>query len=42
MLNDLEHLPFAIIQKLIEWHFAVGLNSDDYIDLNSLETNPYK
>ena len=34
--------PFLIFQKLIEWHFAIGLNDDDYIDVNSLKENPYK
>lgn len=33
--------PFEIVLKLIEWHFAVGLNYDDYIDVNSLDVNPY-
>jgi hypothetical protein len=33
---------FDLFQKLIEWHFAVGLSEDDYIDVNSLEVNPYK
>ena len=35
-------IKFGIIQKLIEWHFAVGLNNDDYIDVNTLNINPYK
>ena len=34
--------PFLIFQKLIEWHFAIELNDDDYIDVNSLKENPYK
>jgi len=34
--------PFIIFQKLIEWHFAIELNDDDYIDVNSLKENPYK
>ena len=34
--------PFEIVLKLIEWHFAVGLNDEDYVDVNSLDENPYK
>ena len=34
--------PFWVVKKLIEWHFAVGLSEDDYIDVNTLEVNPYK
>lgn len=43
-LVNFKFLPkqLGLFKKLIEWHFAVGLNSDDYIDLNSLEANPYK
>lgn len=28
--------------KLIEWHFAIGLDETDYVDVNTLEINPYK
>lgn len=44
MLNDLEHLPFAIIQKLIEWHFDLfdGIKNKEAIDVNILDINPYK
>lgn len=27
---------------LIDWHFAIGLDKTDYIDVNTLEVNPYK
>ena len=32
----------SLFQKLISWHFAIGLDENDYIDVNTLETNPYK
>ena len=35
-------LPFWIVQKLIEWHFAIGIDECDYVDVNTLKTNPYK
>ena len=35
-------VPFCFYQKLIEWHFAIGLKDDEYIDVNSLSDNPYK
>lgn len=41
-MDDPSRADFWIIQKLIEWHFAVGLSEDDYIDVNTLEVNPYK
>ena len=34
-------VPFGYIKKLIEWHFAIGLDESDYIDINTIE-NPYK
>ena len=40
--SRIEYLPFILIQKLIEWHFAVGLDENDYIDVNTLEVTPYK
>ena len=40
--SRIEYLPFVLIQKLIEWHFAVGLSEDNYIDVNSLKESPYK
>lgn len=40
--SRIEYLPFILIQKLIEWHFAVGLEERDYIDINTLNENPYK
>ena len=40
--SRIEYLPFILIQKLIEWHFAVGLDENDYINVNTLEVNPYK
>ena len=40
--SRIEYLPFVLIKKLIEWHFAVGLSEDNYIDVNSLKESPYK
>ena len=37
---DIMRLTEAL--KLIEWHFAIGLKDDEYIDVNSLSDNPYK
>lgn len=36
--------PFIIFQKLIEWHFDLfdGIKNKEAIDVNNLETNPYK
>ena len=28
--------------KLIEWHFAVNLDESEYINVNTLDVNPYK
>lgn len=33
---------FWKIEKLIEWHFAIDLNEDEYVDINTLNNNPYK
>lgn len=40
--SRIEYLPFILIQKLIDWHFAIGLDETDYVDVNTLEVNPYK
>lgn len=37
----MRYLPFILIKRLMKWHFAVGLQDDEYIDINSLEINPY-
>ena len=37
-----ENVNFSIVQKLIEWHFAIGLEDSDYIDINTLPDNIYK
>ena len=34
--------PFAIVQKLIEWHFNLMDESEPFIDVNTLDINPYK
>ena len=35
---------FLIVQKLIEWHFDIAnlISKGEAIDVNTLETNPYK
>ena len=35
---------FLIVQKLIEWHFDLfdGIKNNEAINVNDLETNPYK
>lgn len=32
---------FRVVLKLIEWHFNLMDESEEYIDVNTLETNPY-
>jgi len=42
-MNELVlNYPFWVVQKLVEWHFAVGLDKSEYVDVNSLSENPYK
>ena len=44
MINP-DYLPneeFWIIQKLIEWHFNLMDIGEEFIDVNTLEENPYK
>lgn len=33
--------PIAAVNKLYEWHFAVDLPEGTWIDVNTLEVNPY-
>lgn len=42
--HDVNYLPFAVVQKLIEWHFDVfGLISDGLAEsVEELEINPYE
>ena len=39
-----KRLPFDMVLKLIEWHFDIAnlIESGEAIDINTLETNPYK
>ena len=39
---DLDIMAFSDALKLIEWHFAIGIDKSDYIDVNTLKTNPYE
>lgn len=41
-MKPLMENKFWIIQKLIEWHFNLMDESQPLIDVNTLETNPYK
>jgi len=36
--------PFCVCQKLVEWHFDIAnlIEKGEAIDVNTLETNPYK
>lgn len=37
-------LPYFVVKKLIEWHFDIAglIEKGEAIDVNTLETNPYK
>ena len=41
-INLLFHCEFWIIQKLIEWHFNLMDEGEEFVDVNTLEENPYK
>ena len=45
-IRDMKHTPyqFKLFQKLIEWHFDICnlISKNQAIDINTLETNPYK
>lgn len=36
----IEFLPFGVIQKLLKWHFAIGFEQGEYIEVTN-ENNPY-
>ena len=40
--HNYTYLTFTEVLKLIEWHFAIGLDESEYIDVNTLPENPYK
>lgn len=42
--SPLEGLQFSELRKLIEWHFDIAdlISKGEAIDVNTLETNPYK
>lgn len=42
--TTIDELPFEIVSKLIEWHFDIYnlISKNQAIDINTLETNPYK
>lgn len=42
LINDINYLPFAVVQKLIEWHFNLMDKEEEFIDVNTLNDNPYK
>lgn len=37
-------VEYIVLRQLIEWHFDIGdlISKDEAIDVNTLETNPYK
>lgn len=35
-------IPYACLSKLIEWHFNLMDEGEEFIDVNTLEVNPYK
>ncbi len=42
--DKIDAIPLGYIQKLIEWHFDIAdlISKNEAIDVNTLETNPYK
>ena len=42
--HHLKYLHFGLIKQLIEWHFDIAglIEKGEAIDVNALETNPYK
>lgn len=44
IISNIEACEFWLIQKLVEWHFDIAdlISKGEAIDVNTLETNPYK
>jgi len=42
LLNEIDRNPNWMIEKLIEWQFVLDEPEGTWIDVNNLETNPYK
>lgn len=42
LLIHKENLHFDIVLKLISWHFNLMDEGEPFIDVNTLQTNPYK
>ena len=40
--KKIEYLPFCIVQKLVEWKFNLMDESEEFINVNDLDMNPYK
>lgn len=38
---DLELLPFGLVKQLLKWHFAIGFEKGEYIEVTD-ENNPYE
>lgn len=38
----LKHMPYMLILKLVEWHFNLMNESEPFIDVNTLDKNPYE
>ena len=42
IISNIESCEFWLIQKLVEWHFNLMDIGEEFIDVNTLEENPYK
>ena len=44
IITSIDSCEFWLIQKLVEWHFDIAdlISKGEAIDVNTLETNPYK
>ena len=41
-LNEIERAKYYIVSQLIKWHFNLMDEGEEFIDVNSLDINPYK
>jgi hypothetical protein len=39
--DKIRFAPYSVIEKLFEWHFVLDEPEGTWIDVNTLETNPY-
>lgn len=42
--GDVYELPFNLLNRMVKWHFDIAglIEKGEAIDINTLETNPYK